>query len=425
MGVKTMKKLMTAVAAAATSLFAFGAEGDFTHTGFEASPYVAGEVLDTQKDDAGLEAGQTGFAKVWEGYDAGTNALTVVKAYDNDAPVIDGKTAGSNYLYVETDEAPVTRYVKEGATAETIGSNGIYLDTLVKFTPMDADDETSLATTEGDKLAIALVGDETNGTTNFVVRAGYVEGSSITPTNYTMNAVAENFDYSAWHRLIVEAISDVGNANAPVGFVVYVDGTMLTYSTDVAAGDAAYVGSFNAVVNENLYTSSTHALLPSLVDANAGACGTLASVSFKGQGSVDDIEFTATRPTVLPDFGTNVTIAWDDGVATVKIGADEAFATADLDYTSTNITVDADVTSLAVVATYAEGKEAGEWDVPTGTTFANNTWTGFASGATATVICGVLLVILLVYFTLNAIALLEIPISVIISDPVCPSAHFS
>ena len=52
-----------------------------------------------------------------------------------------------------------------------------------------------------------------------------------------------------------------------------------------------------------------------------------------------------------------VTIAWDDGVATVKIGADEAFATAGLDYTATNITVASGVTSLAVVATYAEGKE--------------------------------------------------------------------
>ena len=375
---------MTAVAAAATSLFAFGEVGDFTHTGFEASPYVADGVLDTQKDDAGLTDGETGFAKVWEGYDAGTNASTVVKAYDNDKPVIDGKTAGNNYLYVETDEAPVTRYVKQGAAAETIGSNGIYLDTLVKFTPMDADDDASLATTDGDKIAIALVGNETAGTTNFVVRAGYIDGSSIAPTNYTMNAVAENFDYSAWHRLIVEAISDVGNANAPVGFVVYVDGTMLTYSTDVAAGDAAYVDSFNGVVKENLYTSSTHALLPSLALKGSDNYGALTSVSFKGNGSIDDIEFTATRPTVLPDYGTIVTIAWDDGVATVTIGDDEAFATAGLDYTATNITVAAGVTSLAVEATYAEGKEAGKWTASVGT-FADDTWTGFSSGATLTI----------------------------------------
>ena len=372
---------MIALAAATTAMFSFG---DFTSTGFENSPYVAGEVLDTQKDDAGLVYGQSGFAKVWEGYDAGTNASTVVKAYDNDAPVIDGKTAGSNYLYVETDEAPVTRYVKEGADVATIGSNGVYLDTLVKFTPMDAEDDASLATTEGDKIAIALVGDETAGTTNFVVRAGYVEGSSITPTNYTMNAVAENFDHSAWHRLIVEAISDVGNENAPVGFVVYVDGTMLTYSTDVAAGDAAYVESFNGVVKENLYTSSKHALLPSLALKGSNNYGALTSVSFKGQGSVDDIEFTATRPTVLPDFGTIVTIAWDVGVETVKIGDDEAFATVGLDYTATNITVAAGVTSLAVTATPADGKEIGEWTASEGT-FADGTWTGFASGATLTI----------------------------------------
>ena len=380
-----MRKLMTAVAAAATSLFAFGAVGDFTHTGFEPSRYVAGEVLDTQKDDAGYSpADASNFAKVWEGYGAGTNASTVVRAYDNDAPVIEGKSAGSNYLYVETDEAPVTRYVKQGAAAETIGSTGIYLDTLVKFTPMDADDEASLATTEGDKIAIALVGNETNGTTNFVVRAGYVDGSSIIPTNYTMNAVAENFDYSAWHRLIVEAISDVGNENAPVGFVVYVDRTMLTYSADVAAGDAAYVGSFNGVVKENLYTSSKHALLPSLALKGSNNYGALTSVSFKGNGSVDDIQFTDARPTVLPDYGTIVTIEWDEGVATVKIGDDEAFATAGLGYTSTNITVDAGVTSLAVEADYKEGKEAGEWTASAGT-FANGTWTDFVKNATLTI----------------------------------------
>lgn len=374
---------MTAVAAAATSLFAFGAVGDFTRTGFEDSPYVADGVLNTQLDDAGLADGQTDFAKVWEGYDAGTNASTVVKAYDNDAPVIDGKTAGNNYLYVETDEAPVTRYVKAGATTGTIGSNGIYLDTLVKFTPMEADDASSLATTDGDKIAIALVGDETTGTTNFVVRAGYIEGSSITATNYTMNAI-DNFDYSAWHRLIVEAISNVGNEIAPVGFVVYVDGTMLTYSTDVAAGDAAYVGSFNGVVKENLYTSSKHALLPSLVDYTIIGYDGLTSVSFKGNGSVDDIQFTDARPTVLPDFGTIVTIAWDAGVETVKIGTDEAFATAGLDYTSTNITVDAGVTSLAVSATYVKGKEADEWTASAGT-FANGTWSDFVKNATLTI----------------------------------------
>ena len=63
MGVNKMKKLMIALAAAATTMFSFG---DFTSTGFENDPpYKAGELLSTTNDDNGKVDGESGFARTW------------------------------------------------------------------------------------------------------------------------------------------------------------------------------------------------------------------------------------------------------------------------------------------------------------------------------------------------------------------------
>ena len=380
---------MIALAAAATTMFSFG---DLpTGTSFEGLTTGDKTVADiVDNDDAGTPDGTL----YWFSTADDTEALGVVT---NEAPYTgtmrpEAYTGASNANYLTLDTSTPLYRTINGA-ASSIGDfegteigDGLYLDTLVKFTAADSTNDLQLA--EGDKIAISYVvedmDDDGDGVylTNFVVRAGYVNGSGIDQKNYVMDAI-DDFDITVWHRLTVRAISDVGSSAAPVGFVVYVDGEALAYSTDVAAGDAAYVESLNAAVAQNLYNSGKHALLPSTVNSGS-AKTTLSAVAFKGNGSIDDISFTQTKPEFI-DEGMAVTIAWDAGVETVKIGDDEAFATAGLDYTATNITVDAGVTSLAVIANYAEGKEAGKWDVPEGTTFANDTWTGFSSGATLTI----------------------------------------
>ena len=376
-----MKKLMTVVSVAAT-LLAFGAvNGDevrtFTNTGFEDDPpYKAGELLSTTNDDNGLVAGESGFAATWVALPEGDDSENMILAYDAEgaeATPTGLGDVGSQYLHVESSANMLQRNVQPGGVAAAIG-DGIYLDTLVKFTPADQPFvESDVA--DGDKIAISYVGQDptevAEGETpisNIVVRAGYVEGSAIVPTNYVMNLPDNaDFDVNAWHRLTVRSIAKVGSSVAPVGFAIYIDGNPkpLTYASDVAAGDSAYVGALNAAVQTYLYNGEKHALLPSLV-ANGGTdFDKLTTVGFKGSGCVDNLAFTA-DPGFIEE-GTAVEIAWDEGVATYTVVDSEGTTLVDGASTdgavSTNLLLGTGITYLTVTATYATGYEADEWEV--------------------------------------------------------------
>ena len=371
-----MKKLMIALAAATTAMFSFG---DFTSTGFENSPYVAGELLSTTNDDAGKVAGESGFAATWVALPADVEEEHTIKAYDAEGaeptPTKFASEVGSQYLYVETATSNLLeRYVQPGGAAASIG-DGIYLDTLVKFTPADQPFvESDVA--NGDKIAISYVGQDPSevgdGETpisNIVVRAGYVSGSSIVSTNYVMNLPDNaDFDVNAWHRLTVRSIANVGSTVAPVGFAIYIDGNPkpLTYASNVAAGDSAYEGALNAAVKTYLYSDTKHALLPSLVDSTYNGYNELTTVGFKGSGCVDNLAFTA-NPGFIEE-GTAVEIAWDEGVATYTVVDSENNTLVDGAATggtegSTNLLLEVGITYLTVTATYGTGYEAGTWTV--------------------------------------------------------------
>ena len=299
---------MIALAAAATTMFSFG---DLpTGTSFEGLTTGDKTVADIVDYD---DAGTTDGTLYWFSTAADTDDLGVVT---NEAPYTGTMrpqaykdASNANYLTLDTS-TPLYRTINGKGDASAIADvegteigDGLYLDTLVKFTAADSTNDLQLA--EGDKIAISYVvedmDDDGDGVylTNFVVRAGYVNGSGIDQKNYVMDAI-DDFDITVWHRLTVRAISDVGSSAAPVGFVVYVDGEALTYSTDVAAGDAAYVESLNAAVVQNLYNSEKHALLPSTVNSGS-AKTTLSAVAFKGNGSIDDISFTPNTPSFISD----------------------------------------------------------------------------------------------------------------------------
>ncbi len=370
-----MKKLMIGLVAASATIFAFG---DLpSGTSFE--DYAAGEKTIAQLTDFEDDGAGTGDNRYWfyEG-----DATAAIGAITNGTPNVDSRPAqfagnqNLQYLDLTASEATNVLYravnsvAGKSAVAYLDGQsidNGLYLDTLVKFTPGEL---TSLELGDGDKIALTYVEetDDEDGDgkvlSNIVVRAGYVNGSTVTPTNYIMNAISE-FSAADWHRLTVRAIN-VGYADAPVGFVVYVDGVEVTYDLEQEPGDSAYLTALanNSIVANYLYNTEKHAFIPSAVNTGT-AKTTLSAVGFKGNGCVDDISFTATPPTFIQE-GTAVAIAWDENVAsyTVVVGEDTLIdAEAVSGAGSTNLLLDTSVATITVTATYATGYEAGTWTV--------------------------------------------------------------
>jgi hypothetical protein len=387
-----MKKVMTALATAATALLAFGdlpsgtSFEDLT-TGEKAINALVGHT-DTGSDSgdfywlSGAED-QTETALGISNYVGTASTSTPIAS----RPAQFAGVSNSQYLHIDVS-TPLSRTINPanaegGPAAQAIG-DGIYLDTLVQFTAADQVFGTDALGT-GDKIAIEYA-ETDDGITNFVIRAGYV-GDTVTKTNYVMNPVAD-FDVTAWHRLTVRAIANVGSQVGSDGFVVYLDGTALTYSTSVAAGNAAYENALNSTIKTYLYNSNTHALLPSAVAYGETGYGTLSAVAFQGNGSIDDISFTSAKPSFVVE-GTTVTIAWDANVATYTVVDSNNKTLVDAAVTSgaegsTNLTLDAGVTTLTVTATYAEGYEAGTW-TNEGGSLSGGTFT-VANGATLNIV---------------------------------------
>ena len=314
-----MKKLMIALAAAATTMFSFG---DLpTGTSFEAlteGPVTVGGVAN--RDDSGT----TGGDFYWYSTASETDELgAITNDVAGSGVSRPDMFANQNTKSLQIDTtAPLVRTALPNAgasevTGVAIGTDGIYLDTLVKFTA--ADEAFAEDLTGGDKIAIEYVeheaeeGDE--GYTNFVIRAGFVGGSEIVQTNY-FAAVPDGFDKDAWHRLTVRTIADVGDGN--VGFVIYLDGDVnktLKYSTDVDAG----FGTLNDAVAEKFYNSEKRALFPSAVNSGNDKL-TISSVAFSGNGFIDDVSFAAEAPNFITAGEAVVaTFVADAGVTAISV----------------------------------------------------------------------------------------------------------
>ncbi|MCR5838579.1 MAG: hypothetical protein K6G94_02960 [Kiritimatiellae bacterium] len=377
-----MKKILTILAATAT-MFAFGAANlDTTISqGADFEAFTAGNAF-----SAGLnDSAQPSAPFYW--YTADTDAANIISNYTGsgtDVPIASrpekfADDVNSKYLQVETT-GKLYRTVKNNGGSDDFTTNvtatyahslteaPIYLDTLVKFTAADSvfgDD----ALADGDKIAIEYVEHESEGegddtVTNFVIRAGFVTGTgasaTVVQTNYFV-APPSNFDKDAWHRLTVRTISDVGDGT--IGFVIYLDQALLKYSADVAAGDAAFVGGLNNDVSSKFYNDEDaavgHALFPSVVRTGA-AKTTISAAAFSGNGSLDDVVFTTTKPEFIQETAL-VTVRWDTNKITAvtlnSTGLTQAqWEVGEIAITPVN-------NSVVFSVTYAEGYELGTCSV--------------------------------------------------------------
>ena len=340
-----MKKLITAAVASAFAFLAMGAANAVDlPSGTSLENLTSGEALDPTAED---DAGTGGNPSTYWLLDGDAAAELLVTNYESGVtlpprPAQFAEDPNNNFLKIDTNGR---LYRSVGANDQTttfantvdIG-DGIYLDTLVQFTAAD-DEFKDDALVSGDKIAIEYVEREeerdgndqvtTTAMTNFVIRAGYiVDDNETIPTNYYATVPA-GFNKEDWHRLTVRAVSSIAaSGEQKAGFIVYLDGVALEYSTDAECG----VGFAPANAVAEYYKADCHAIYPSAVQ-NGTAQFTLSAVAFNGNGCVDDISFTDQTPgfigrTVTFDLGTGdavttLTVAGVDydvaGVATTNI----------------------------------------------------------------------------------------------------------
>lgn len=346
-----MKKLMIALSAVAAAIFAVGtARGDgqlFNAVDFESYTVTA---FDASKTDDGASSSGDRYwfstsndGNVISNYtDAALSGAAVPDFFKNE-------NVNTNYLYLDTS-APLFRTITNNTqnVSEFEGlpiGDGIYLDTLVKFTAADSAFAEDL--TDGDKIAIEYVEHESENApgdysyTNFVIRAGYL-GNELIQTNYFV-AVPEGFNKENWYRLTVRAISGI-DGDGHVGFAVYLNGSALAYEQDATIGD-----NFSATPGAiaDLHTART--LYPSAVQSGDDKT-TISAASFSGTGAIDDVVFTSIKPGFINE-ASMVTIRWDtNAVASISIAGT---AVTGVDFEAGEKTVPLDGTAILVEATAA------------------------------------------------------------------------
>lgn len=362
-----MKKLMIALAAAATTMFSFGDDVLPHGADFEAEGYVAGEnftsYVNKAEDGVATSGNRYWYSTsedigVISNHQSGISVKSVPDLYENATP-----TGGVKYLQLDT-QAPLLRTIKSNDQSGSFTGvdmstgDGIYLDTLVKFTAADAAFGTDALEDAVDKIAIEYVereieygtGDEATVVkvtplTNFVVRAGFI-GSAFA-TNYLVDVPdgwLENNMKDDWHRLTVRALTNI-DGNNRAGFKIYLDEVPLVYRTD--NDEFAQSAGFE---------DDTHMIFPSAV-ATGDNKTTISAVAFSGNGSIDDVVFTTTKPKFIAESeAVVVPFVADAGVTAISVLPDGATDAISVDMTAAtpSATLPAQTTAFTVNVTVDE-----------------------------------------------------------------------
>ena len=319
-----MKNLTFALACAST--FALFAKIEVPTAGFE-SPYEAGNKV------VGAGSLTENGATFWF-YDgaSGSEDGSTVKAYggDNLAAPTTGDDPGTQYLELSTEGGTLWRSLAAGNTAATdiadklgdaqgIPDGGLYIDTMVQFTPTE--DGGAPDTTGGDKLAIWLNVDSSGEApmTNLCVKARQVSGAEcdgiVDPLGTIYNITNVVPQPGTWYRLTVKAVSDLTSYGLFGGFQIFLDNTVLVADKMTVDGEAygTLSGDTSYCSTEKLALITEKKVFASLVDLTG-----LQAVGFKGSGALDNLAITAQDPLPAPgemiDFtitaGANTTVTW-------------------------------------------------------------------------------------------------------------------
>ncbi|MDO5320248.1 MAG: hypothetical protein Q4G65_16595 [bacterium] len=251
---------------------------------------------------------------------------------------------GEKYLNLSTEGGTLWRSINEGdtqkegaaklGTAQTVPADtGIYIDTMVQFTPTEDGGEPTLD--PADKIAIWLdVKAGENGApsmTNLCARArflNYADDVVSEAATFTLEPVEGALvldDATAWHRLTIKAYTLLDDANQRVSaFEIKVDGTAMKAKTSpIGAGMQEMWAEILSAEQKSLVEADR--LFPSLEGiAAAGSTFAIQGLGFKGSGAIDNVQFSYTDPNPeAPAGGIDFTITAAEGMEKVEWSADD------------------------------------------------------------------------------------------------------
>ena len=210
-----MKKLMTMISAVAV---AFGLQA--------AAPYPSGSHFN---EENWLE--DESEKKLWtslEGLSISTVSATFQDSVGLPAQFAD-ETLGNNLAFKRGLTDPTYRAIqvdeKNQPVKQTIGAGGVVVDTLIKFTPYDVDDQANIDNTHA-KVAVWVkeIADADGGASTYqlMVTAGHYVDETLVRKDYACSSKITDMD--AWYRLTVKAIPDMTQGGNIPGFVVAING---------------------------------------------------------------------------------------------------------------------------------------------------------------------------------------------------------
>lgn len=227
---------------------------------------------------------------------------------------------------------PLYRTVNDcyGATSvsalpkRSIGT-GLFIDTYVQFTPylVNENHPAPSAVTDDDKLIVWVreieVENDAN-LTNLIVTAGYYNDfDEVSASNYVVSSLSPaqvSELCSATNRLTVKSFSSItGEADAPAGFVVYLNKVALEYTADAFGASGSYAGNLDTTPAA-YYETGHHKLFPSLMAGDQTNHDKLSGVGYAGMGKIGEVWFDD-YSTDYPDFAGddhNITIVKGEGV---------------------------------------------------------------------------------------------------------------
>lgn len=385
----TLAGLVSAIAASA---------GEFPGlTGTDFSTYLAGQPdrsFLTGRDDDGSASGQTYWQSRNLNGDSPDYVGTCVRKIGSDNDVL--SLVGTPGTSIFRSLLPFEQGVTEPERVAIDG--GLYFDTVMTFAPLAVESEDVWAPVPDDiKIACWLRTLSKDGvvTTNLMVSAGYLtmgaeDWRACRRAQYAMETPAGT-DWSKPHRVTVRAMNGI-NAAEPcpwpiVGFLVYFDGELLGYSTEVAAGEPGSAMDYLNVAASPYYNETVHQLVPSFLQSGE-AYDSLLMAGVSAPSDIGELYFSSgTNAPAFAADGVRVTVRWDAGVTGFEVTLDDGSSVKAYsgltEAGSDELALPTGTTNVIVSSvTYAADRRAGAWTA-TGAEVATDAETGAHVGFTA------------------------------------------